>query len=105
MRQRAYALKEKIVDYAIPRYLVKDEFHKIWDTQAQYFSQMRKEGLKQEVYDILFYERPAAPYAVGKCIYFRDEDRLLKRHRWLSCAVCMRRSTISELCMIRVNAA
>lgn len=80
VRQRAYALKEKIVDYAIPRYLVKDEFHKIWDTQAQYFSQMRREGLKQEVYDILFYERPAAPYAVGKCIYFRDEDRLLKAH-------------------------
>lgn len=80
IRQNAYAVSKNIVDYAIPRWLVKDEFHKIWDTQAQYFSQMQKAGLKQEVYDILFYERPAAPYAIGKCIYYRDEDRLAKAH-------------------------
>lgn len=41
---------------------------------------MKKENLKKEIYDILFYERPAAPYATGKCIYFREEDRLLKAH-------------------------
>lgn len=80
IRQKEYALKNHIVDYAIPRYLVKDEFHKIWDKQAQYFPQMNKSGLKQEIYDILFYEKAPAPYATGKCIYFRDEDRLLKAH-------------------------
>ena len=80
VRQHEYALKSGIVNYAIPRYLVKDEFNKIWDMQAQYFEQMRQSGLKQEIYDILFYERPAAPYATGKCVYFRDEDRLLKAH-------------------------
>lgn len=80
LRQHDYALKSGIVNYAIPRYLVKDEFNKIWDIQSEYFEQMRKPGLKQEIYDILFYERPSAPYAIGKCIYFRDEDRLLKAH-------------------------
>lgn len=80
IRQKKYALEKNIVDYAIPRYLVKDEFNKIWDMQAQYFPQMNKDGLKREIYNILFYERPAAPYAVGKCIYFREEDRLLKAH-------------------------
>ena len=80
IRQKEHALKQHIVDYAIPRYLVKDEFNRIWDTQAQYFTQMQKEGLKKEIYNILFYERPPAPYATGKCIYFRDEDRLLKAH-------------------------
>lgn len=80
IRQKKYALEKSIVDYAIPRYLVKDEFHKIWDKQAQYFPQMNKTGLKQEVYDVLFYEKSPAPYATGKCIYFRDEDRLLKAH-------------------------
>ena len=80
IRQKKHALTQHIVDYAIPRYLVKDEFNQIWDTQAQYFIQMQKEGLKKEIYDILFYERPPAPYATGKCIYFRDEDRLLKAH-------------------------
>lgn len=80
IRQHDYALKGGLVDFAIPRYLVKDEFFKIWDMQARYFPQMQKDGLKQEIYDILFYERPAAPYAIGKCIYFKDEDRLSKAH-------------------------
>jgi CRISPR-associated endonuclease Csn1 len=80
LRQKAYALQNSAVDYAIPRYLVKDEFNQIWDTQAKYFLQMQKEGLKQEIYDILFYEKAPAPYATGKCIYFRQEDRLLKAH-------------------------
>lgn len=80
VKLRTVRQKAGMVDYAIPRYLVKDEFKQIWDKQAEYFPQMQKEGLKQEIYDILFYERPAAPYATGKCIYFRDEDRLLKAH-------------------------
>ena len=80
IRQKEHALKQQIVDYAIPRYLIKDEFNQIWDIQAKYFTQMQKEGLKKEIYDILFYERPPAPYATGKCVYFRDEDRLLKAH-------------------------
>ncbi len=80
IRQKEYALSQHIVDYAIPRYLVKDEFNQIWDEQAKYFKQMQKPGLKKEIYDILFYECSAAPYAIGKCIYFHDEDRLLKAH-------------------------
>lgn len=80
IRQKEYALKNHTVDYAIPRYLVKDEFNQIWDKQAEYFKQMQKDGLKEEIYNILFYEKPAAPYAIGKCIYFQDEDRLLKAH-------------------------
>ncbi len=80
IRRKEYAIKKHIVDYAIPRYLVKDEFNRFWNKQALYFSQMNKEGLKQEIYNILFYERPAAPYATGKCIYVREEDRLLKAH-------------------------
>ena len=80
VRQRKYALANNIVDYAIPRYLVKDEFNIIWDRQSKYFPQMQKEGLKQQVYNILFYEKNAVPYATGKCIYYREEDRILKAH-------------------------
>ncbi len=80
IRQKRYKKKDSVVDYAIPRYLVKDEFNQIWDNQAKYFQEMNKEGLKQEIFDILFYEKSVAPFAVGKCIYFRDEDRLLKAH-------------------------
>ncbi len=80
VRQRSYALSCKAVDYAIPRYLVKDEFHLIWDSQARFYSVMNKDGLKDRVYSILFFEHPAFPYAIGKCVYFNDEDRLLKAH-------------------------
>ena len=80
VRQHDYALKNHSIDYAIPRYLVKDEFNQIWDKQAVYYPQMQKDGLKQTIYDILFYEKSPAPYATGKCIYFENEDRLLKAH-------------------------
>ncbi len=80
VRQRDYALSSKAVDYAIPRYLVKDEFNQIWASQARFYPVMNTDGLKEKVYSILFFERPAFPYAIGKCVYFNNEDRLLKAH-------------------------
>lgn len=80
IRQKKYPLEAKIVDYAIPRYLVKDEFNQIWDKQAEFYPQMNKENLKNEVYKILFYERPPAPYATADCVYIDGEKRLSKAH-------------------------
>ena len=68
------------VDYRIPRYLLKEEFNIIWEKQAKYFEQMRVNGLKDEISSILFFERPPVPYAIGKCIYYTEEDRLPKIH-------------------------
>lgn len=68
------------VDYAIPRYLVKEEFHKIWDKQAQYYPVLQDNIYKEEIENILFYERPSAPYATADCIYIDSEKRLLKAH-------------------------
>lgn len=79
IRRKDYAIKGNIVDYAIPRYLVKEEFNLFWDTQARYFPQMTPE-LKQSVYNILFFERPSMPYPIGKCLYIREETRLCKAH-------------------------
>ena len=78
VRQRTDG-KKCLVEYAIPRYLVKEEFDQIWQTQRQYFKEMT-DSLKKQVYDALFYEKGGAPYAVGKCIYVGSEDRLLKAH-------------------------
>lgn len=80
VRQRQNLVKEKPVDYAIPRYLVKDEFHRIWDKQAQYYPALADNDFKQKIYEILFYERPSAPYATADCIYIDGEKRLLKAH-------------------------
>ncbi len=81
VRRLKYAVEARIVDYAVPRYLVKDEFNRIWETQASFYPQMNAPGLKEEVCRILFFEHPGVPYAVGRCIYFKNEERLLKAHR------------------------
>ena len=82
--QKHKAIRQKTkynpVDYRIPRYLLKEEFNRIWDKQAEYFEQMRIDGLKDEIFSILFFERPSVPYAIGKCIYYTEEDRLSKIH-------------------------
>ena len=80
VRQRQSLTKEKPVDYAIPRYLVKNEFHRIWDMQTRYYPVLSEGDFKQEIYDILFYERPSAPYATADCLYVDGEKRLLKAH-------------------------
>lgn len=79
VRQNQAAVADKRVDYAIPRYLVKDEFNKIWDRQAQYCPSLTNE-LKEKIGGILFYERPTAPYATANCIFIEGEQRLLKAH-------------------------
>ena len=81
IRQRTDEDKDKCkVEYAIPRYLVQDEFEQIWQSQQQYFPQMQDATLKQEIYEILFYECPPMAYAIGKCIFIAEEDRLSKAH-------------------------
>lgn len=79
IRQRASFINSE-VDYAIPRYLVKDEFDKIWDTQAQYHPTMQTTGVRDKIRNILFGEHAAMPYAIGKCIYIQGEDRLATAH-------------------------
>lgn len=79
-RDQKSLVKEKPVDFAIPRYLVKDEFNYIWDKQAQYYPALEDQSFRQEIYDILFFERPSAPFATADCLYIDGEKRLLKAH-------------------------
>jgi len=81
VRQRKdYVGDNSSVDYAIPRYLVKDEFNIIWNKQANYYPELKDDYLKKEIYNILFFERPSAPFATADCIYVDGEKRLLKAH-------------------------
>lgn len=79
VRQRKMDDKVK-VDYAIPRYLVKEEFNLLWETQSKYYKQLKNNGLKDKIYDILFYENDSRPYATGNCIFIENEKRLAKAH-------------------------
>ena len=82
VRQRAKEtlIKEEPVKYAIARYLVKEEFEKIWTKQESYFPALANKDFKKKIYEILFFELPSAPYANGKCVYVDQEYRLLKAH-------------------------
>ena len=80
IRQKADYIKEGDVDYAIPRYLVKDEFNKIWDYQSQFYPDALTCENKETIYKIIFSETPPMPWATGKCIYIDDEDRLAQAH-------------------------
>ncbi len=79
VRQRKMGDKVR-VDYAIPRYLVKEEFNLLWDTQTKYYKQLDNEDLKTKIGDILFYENDHRPYATGNCIFIETEQRLSKAH-------------------------
>jgi len=72
--------KKAKVDYAIPRYLVKEEFNLLWDKQANYYKHLKDKELKKKIYDILFYESDHRPYATGNCIFIENEKRLAKAH-------------------------
>ncbi len=81
VRQRKMGDKVK-VDYAIPRYLVKEEFNLLWETQEKYYKQLKQKDdeLKKKIYNILFYENDSRPYATGNCIFIPSEKRLSKAH-------------------------
>ncbi len=80
IRRRALFIKENLVDYSVPRFLVKEDFHRIWDKQAEFYPQLTPE-LKAEAYKLVFADTPHAPYAVGKCSLNPAERRLPKMHR------------------------
>ncbi len=82
VRRRARFIAENLIDYAVPRFLVKDDFYALWEKQAVYYSDLTDE-LKEKIYEIIFSDKPHAPYATGVCSFDPDsgEERLAKLHR------------------------
>ncbi len=83
IRRRDRFIKDALVDYAVPRFLVKDDFHKIWDRQQPRFAETLTQELKDKIFEIIFSDRPHAPYATGVCSVDPEskEPRLPKIHR------------------------
>jgi CRISPR-associated endonuclease Csn1 len=80
IRRRKFHVERKDVDYAVPRFLVKDEFKRIWTTQANHHP-ILTDSLREKIYKELFKEFPHAPYATGNCSLVPTEKRLPKMHR------------------------
>ena len=75
IRRRKDFLTDGSVDFAVPRFLVKEEFARIWETQAPFFPQMTDE-LRKKIYNTIFKDKPHAPYAVGTCSLDPDNGGL-----------------------------
>ena len=80
VRRREHHVKTLSVDYAVPRFLVKDEFRKIWAKQSQHHKKLTPE-LEQEIYRLIFGDHPHAPYATGNCTLIPTQKRLPKLHK------------------------
>ena len=80
VRRRAHHVSSKTVDYAVPRFLVKDEFHKIWEQQSRHYKELTPE-LEQEIFRLIFGDHPHAPYATGYCTLIPGQRRLPRMHR------------------------
>ena len=80
VRRREHHVKTQAIDYAVPRFLVKDEFRKIWAKQSQHHSILTPE-LEQAIFTLIFGDHPHAPYATGNCTLIPTQKRLPKLHR------------------------
>lgn len=83
VRRRQGFVEDGSVDYAVPRFLVRQELRRIWECQRAFYPQLLTEELRQEVTELIFRDRPHAPYAVGLCSLDPDsgERRLPRMHR------------------------
>lgn len=82
IRRRKHFVDQHLIEYAVPRFVVKDDFKALWDNQARFFPQLT-DSLKTSVYDCIFADHPHAPYGNGFCSLDPDsrEYRLPRMHR------------------------
>ncbi len=82
VRRRDRFITENLVDYAVPRFLVKEDFHALWNMQATFYPELLSIW-KEDIYQVIFSDRPHAPYATGVCSLDPDsgEERLPRLHR------------------------
>lgn len=51
------------------------EFQELWRVQAQYHPTLLTDNARNELYKVIFYQRPLKPTVVGDCIFERSEKR------------------------------
>jgi len=86
VRRRKFLVDQNKIEHAVPRFLVKEEFRRIWETQRTFYPELTK-AMEEAVYREIFQDFPHAPYATGNCTLLpRNEDgsenkRLPRMHR------------------------
>ena len=66
-------------DFYPTRALFEEEFTKLWAVQAAYYPEVLTDALCDEIWQIIFYQRPLKEPKIGLC-FFEDEQRMAKAH-------------------------
>lgn len=67
--------KDKSYDFYADRSMIEHEFDTLWIKQSQFNPQLFNEGSKQQLKDILLFQRPLKPVQPGRCTLLPDEER------------------------------
>lgn len=66
---------EKYYDLYIDRAMVEHEFDELWKTQAAFDPKTFNEAARDELKDVLLYQRKLKPVRPGRCTFLPDEER------------------------------
>jgi len=58
--------------------MLEDEFHKIWQAQAEYYPDILTKEREEELFHVMFFQRPLKEQKVGLCTLVEGELRLPK---------------------------
>ena len=71
--------KNDLYEFYPTRAFYEDEFHKIWNKQAEYFAPLMQDKERFEHFKkIIFTQRPLKPQKRGKCAYMKNYDRTFR---------------------------
>lgn len=73
--RREGTTREDLYSIYPDRNMLEDEFNLIWGKQSETQPQIFTDDAKEEIYKIIFTQRPLKPQVVGKCTFLPDEDR------------------------------
>lgn len=78
LRANSEALTDKAYAFYPERSMLEDEFHKIWQAQAEYYPDVLTKEREEELFHVMFFQRPLKEQKVGFCTLVEGELRLAK---------------------------
>lgn len=78
LRANSEALTDKAYAFYPERAMLEDEFRKIWQAQAEYYPDVLTKEREEELFHVMFFQRPLKEQKVGFCTLVEGELRLAK---------------------------
>ena len=78
LRANSEALTDKAYAFYPERAMLEDEFRKIWQAQAEYYPDVLTKEREEELFHVMFFQRPLKEQKVGLCTLVEGETRLPK---------------------------